>query len=199
MMPDYRHPNSKKKLPGIVMAAVHSHTVQKVARSCESCHGNPKAMGYGIADGKLYGDMSHDWVVDLKTADGRIIPQRYTIQKPKIENFNCDWSRFIDKNGNPLQTVDDHWNLAGPLDHATLSKLDRRGTCLACHQTIPNKDLAVSLMSHVAQYAGIKINTREHESILHKVVLIGAWGQVLFGLVVGFGLFFLLFRVFRKK
>ena len=199
MMPDYKHPESKRKLPGIVMASVHSHTVQKEARSCESCHANAKAMGYGISGGKLYGDMSRDWIVDLKTADGKIIPHRYTVQKPKLENFNSDWSRFIDKNGNPVQTVDDHWNLAGPLDKNALNKLDRRGVCLSCHQTIPDKDLAVSLMGHIAQYAGIKIDKTEHAGILNKLVLIGAWGQITAGLVIGFFIFFFLFRWIKRR
>ncbi len=199
MMPDYKHPESKRKLPGIVMASVHSHTVQKEARSCESCHANAKAMGYGISGGKLYGDMSRDWIVDLKTANGKIIPHRYTVQKPKLENFNSDWSRFIDKNGNPVQTVDDHWNLAGPLDKNALNKLDRRGVCLSCHQTIPDKDLAVSLMGHIAQYAGIKIDKTEHAGILNKLVLIGAWGQITAGLVIGFFIFFFLFRWIKRR
>lgn len=194
MMPDYKHPDSKTKLPGIVMASAHSHTVQKKARSCESCHGNPKSMGYGIDGGNLYNDMSHDWIVDLKTADGKVIPHKYTIQKPKLENFNSDWSRFIDKKGNPVQTVDDHWNLAGPLNHEALAKLDRRGTCLACHQTIPNKDLAVSLMSHVAKYAGVVIDDNEHASILHKTVLLGAWTQVLFGFLMALALVFIVWK-----
>ena len=199
MMPDYKHPGSNRKLPGIVMASVHSHTVQKESRSCESCHANAKAMGYGINAGKLYGDMGKDWVVDLKTADGKIIPHRFTVQKPKLENFNSDWSRFIDKDGNPVQTVDDHWNLAGPLGKEALNKLDRRGVCLSCHKTVPGKDPAVSLIIHVAKYAGIKIDRKEHNEILHKVLLLGAWAQVLGGLIFGLGIFFVLFKIFRKK
>ncbi len=198
-MPDYKHPESKKKLPGIVMASVHSHTVQKKARSCESCHTNPKAMGYGINDGENYEDMSKNWVVDLKTADGKIIPHRYTIQKPKLENFNTDWSRFIDKDGNMLQTVDDHWNLAGPLSRKALNKLDRRGVCLSCHKTIPDKDLAVSFMSHIAKYTGVNINTGEHASILHKTLLISAWGQILLGFIIAFGVFFVIIKYFLKR
>ena len=199
MMPDYKHPASKKKLPGIVMAAVHSHTVQKEARSCESCHANPKAMGYGIEGGTLFGDQTKEWNVGLKTADGKMIPDTYTVQKPKIDNFGIDWSRFVDENGTLLQTVDNHWNLATALSNEQRSKLDRRGVCLSCHQEIPSGDLAVSAMTHIAQMAHVKIDNREHSGIVHKLVLLGAWVQMLLA-VLGVALAaFLFYRLRRKK
>jgi len=199
MMPDYKHPGSKKKLPGIVMAAVHSHTVQKEARSCESCHSNAKAMGYGVEEGKIFGDQTKDWNVGLKTADGRMIPNKYTVQKPKIDNFGIDWSRYVDENGTLLQTVDNHWNLATALSNEQRSKLDRRGVCLSCHQDIPKGDLAISAMAHIAKMANVKIDTHEHKSILHKIVLLGAWTQVLIAAAVGLLFVFLLYRFIQRK
>ncbi len=200
MMPDYKHPKSKKKLPGIVMAAVHSHTVQKKARSCESCHVSAKALGYGIEGGKLYGDMSHDWDVGLKTASGKMIPSKFIVQKPKIENFNQDWSRFIDENGTALQTVDNHWNLAGPLNKKQRDKLDRRGVCLSCHQEIPDKSLAVSAMVHIKQMSGLEIDNAFHKKIVHKTVLIAAWVQILIGLLgLVFGIATVYWYMRRRK
>jgi len=38
----------------IDISPLQPHTIQKKARSCESCHANPKAMGYGISGGDLY-------------------------------------------------------------------------------------------------------------------------------------------------
>ena len=195
-MPDYKHPESDRNLPGIVMASVHSHTVQKRARACESCHANPAAMGYGIEGGNVWSDMGEDFIVDLKTADGRVIPAKYTVQKPKIENFNVDWSRFVDENGTWLQTVDNHWNLAGPLSNEQRAKLDRRGACMACHRTIPDGDPAVSLMHHVADVAGVDIDTAMHNEILNKNIRIGAWTQV-FGGLLALGLLFYLYRRYR--
>ena len=90
-------------------------------------------------------------------------------------------------------------NSRGPLNNKTRSKLDRRGVCLSCHKTIPHQDLAVSLMSHVAKYAGVTIDNKEHQSILSKLMFLGAWGQPLLGIVVGLGLFFLALRIFGKK
>jgi hypothetical protein len=194
-MPDYKHPESGRRLPGIVMASVHSHTVQKEARACESCHANPAAMGYGIEGGRVWGDMGEDFIVDLKTADGKVIPTRYTVQKPKIDNFHGDWSRFVDENGTWLQTVDNHWNLAGPLSNEQRAKLDRRGACLACHQSLPEGSLATSLMHHIAEVSGIKIDTRKHNEMLDKNIRIAAWAQVLGALALLMGGLYL----YRKR
>ena len=197
MMPNYKHPSSKRKLPGIVMAAVHSHTVQKEARSCESCHNNPKAMGYGIENGAMWSNQQNDWNVGLKTADGVMIPSHFTTQKPKIDNFGIDWSRFVDENGTPLQTVDNHWNLAGALSNEQRSKLDRRGVCLSCHQSIPKGNLAVSAMTHIAQMAGVEVDKKEHGAILHKILNLSAWVQVLLPILLILAIF-LLYKARRK-
>ena len=198
-MPDYKHPKSKKKLPGIVMASVHSHTVQKEARSCESCHSNPASMGYGIEGGKVFGDLGKDFTVDLKTGDGRVIPSRYTIQKPKIDNFHVDWSRFVDENGTLLQTVDNHWNLATALSNEQRSKLDRRGVCLSCHKNIPKGNLGVSAMVHIAEMANIKIDKKEHGVILSKILNLSAWVQLIGSVFIGLLLMYSFYRLFLKK
>ena len=198
MMPDYKNPKSKRKLPGIVMASVHSHTVQKEARSCESCHANPKAMGYGIGEGKLFGNQTTDWNVGLKTADGAMIPSHYITQKPKIENFGIDWSRYIDENATPLQTIDNHWNLAKALSKKQLSKLDRRGVCLACHQDIPRGTLGVSAMSHISQMAGIQIDTKKHSDILNKILNISAIAELI-GLVALLLIIIFILKFIKKR
>ena len=145
-------------------------------------------MGYGIGGNKLFGDPSKDLVVDLMTADGKVIPKKIHIQKPGIKNLTFDWSRIIDENATQLVTVGHHWKLSRALNKEELSKLDRRGVCLSCHKTMPDSDLAVSLMVHVAQTAGVKIDNEMHKSILHKNLLLSAWVQVLGAVLIVFGL-----------
>jgi hypothetical protein len=183
--------DNNQEVLAIDMAPVHSHTVQKRARSCESCHTNPKAFGFGIEGGSVFGNPSKDLVVDLMTADGEVIPKRIHIQKPAIKNLNFDWSKILDKNYTQLQTVGHHWSLSRALNEDELSKLDRKGVCLSCHQTIPNKDLAISLLSHIADVANIEINNSTHKTILHKNLLISAWMQILavFSIIIGLGFF----------
>ncbi len=71
------------------------------------------------------------------------------------------------------------------VNRSVLPKLDRRGMCLCCHKSIPNGNLAVSAMTHVAQMAGIKIDNKMHGDILNKLLNLGAWIQVLLPVVVG--------------
>jgi len=119
------------------------------------------------------------------SADKTVLPKRVDEQMPAIPNLKDDLSRFVDENGTQLQTVGDHWRLSQALDNGTRSKLDRRGVCLSCHQEMPSKDLAVSLMVHTAKFAGVKIDNKVHHAILHKTILLSAWVQVLAGLILG--------------
>ncbi|SMC08808.1 cytochrome C [Nitratiruptor tergarcus] len=192
----FKTKDNNQDVLAIDMAPVHSHTVQKEARSCESCHNNPKSMGFGIDDGKVFGDPSKPLIVDLMTADGKVIPKKITIQKPGIKNLHFDWSRIIDENYTQLVTVGHHWSLSRALNQEELSKLDRRGVCMSCHQTIPDKDLAVSLMVHVAHAANIKIDNKMHKNILHKNLLLSAWVQI-GGALVLIGFIYWLIR--RKR
>ena len=181
----------------IDISPVQPHTITKHARSCEECHNNPQAMGYGIGGGEIYEDPSEPYVVDLTDANGHVLSDKAQVQINSIPNLKMDWSRFVDETGKQLQTVGHHFKSSRPLNNEERNKLDRRGVCLACHQSIPDKDLAVSLMSHMAKYANVKIDTKEHSSILHKTVLLSAWIQVLFGVAIILLIVFIIFR--RKK
>lgn len=162
----------------IDISPVHPHTVQKEARKCESCHTNPITMGYGIEEGKIYADPSKPYIVDLTTADGRVIPSIFQKQTNAIPNLKYDWSRFVSETGKQLQTVGHHFTASRPLNNKERAKLDRRGVCISCHQEIPKQNLAVSLLTHIKETTGINIDKEKHNSILHKLLLIGAWAQI---------------------
>jgi hypothetical protein len=180
----------------IDMAAVQPHTISKASRSCESCHTSAKAVGLGIGGGKLNGDPSRDTVVDLMTADGRVLPRKVERQIPGIASLKNDYSRFIDENGTQLQTVGHHWKLSQPLDAEQRSKLERDGMCLSCHQEMPDKDLAVSVIVHTTNMTGIDIDKKRHGTILNKLLLIGAWLQLLVGILIGG---YIIYRLFFKR
>jgi hypothetical protein len=175
----------------IDMSPVQPHTIQKKARSCESCHTNPKAMGFGIANGELYARPDSSYVADHPLASD------VDTQFNAIPNLPMDWSRFIDEDGNQLQTVGHHFSGSRPLNKEELKKLDRRGVCMSCHKSLPDGDPAIDLMSHVAKYADIEIDNKTHQDILKKNVHLAAWVQVL---AVIFGLIFIvwLIRKWRK-
>jgi hypothetical protein len=146
--------------------------------------------------GKLSGDPSRDTIVDLMTADGRVLPTIVDKQIPRIANLRNDYSRFIDENGTQLQTVGHHWTLSQPLDAEQRAKVDRQGMCLSCHKEMPVGDLAVSAMVHATKMAGIEIDKKEHGTILNKLLLIGAWLQLLVGILIGS---YIIYRLFFKR
>jgi hypothetical protein len=176
------------------MAPVQPHTIQKRARTCESCHASDKALGLGIEGGRLNADPSKTTIIDLMSPNRTILPHKTDEQIPAIPNLKHDYSQFIDENGTQLMTVGHHWKLSGPLSKEQRSKLDRRGVCMSCHEDIPSGDLAVSTMVHVAKMTGMRIDTKEHHGITNKLLRIGAWVQVIAVLVVLFVLYKLFFR-----
>lgn len=184
---------------GIDMSPLQPHTIQKEARSCESCHTNPKAMGYGIGEGKIYNDPSKNVVMDLLDANGDPIAEQIDTVFNAIPNLNMDWSRFINDTGKQLQTVGHHFSGSRPLNKEELGKLDRRGVCMSCHKTLPKEDLAADLLSHVAKYGNVTIDKEEHNSILNKSIRISAWFQVLLGVVLGLLLAYLGLKIIKKK
>lgn len=182
----------------IDMSPVQPHTIQKKARTCESCHTNPKAMGYGIEEGRLYFRPDSNIVMDLTAADGQVIASQVDTQFNRIENLEHDWSAIIDEDGNQLQTVGHHFSGSRPLNKEELMRLDRRGVCMSCHQTVPDQSIAIDLLSHVAEYSGVEIDNDKHNQILNKSIRIAAWVQVLL-VLLGIGLFFLVIKRLRKK
>jgi hypothetical protein len=133
------------------------------------------------------------------TAQKRVLPKKIDEQIPAIPNLTHDYSSMLDTNGTQLQTVGNHWKLSQALGNRTRSRLDRRGTCLACHQEMPSEDLAVSLLVHTAKYAGVSNDNKMHKSIVNKSILLSAWVQVLGGLLIGMGMMFWWFRKNRNS
>ena len=184
----------------IDMAPVQPHTISKESRSCESCHASDKAIGLGVGGGKLNKDPSKTTIIDLMRIDGTIIPRQTDEQMPGIPNLKHDYSQFIDENGTQLMTVGHHFKLSQPLDAKQRAKLDRRGMCISCHQSIPEGSLAVSAMTHVAEMAQMEINTKDHADILNKLLHIGAWAQVVVVMFIGLLIMlFVYFKFIRKK
>ena len=189
----------KEGINSIVMSPVQPHTITKASRTCESCHTSLKAQGKGINGGKYFADQSKTTIVDLMSANKKLLAKQVDEQIPAIPNLKHDFSVMIDANGTQVQTVGNHWRLSQALDKKTLSKLDRQGACLSCHQEMPSKDLAVSLMVHAAKFAGLKVDNTMHKSIVTKTVLLSAWVQVLGGLLLGGALVYWIMRRRRGK
>jgi hypothetical protein len=183
----------------IDMAPVQPHTIQKEARSCESCHTSDKALGLGVGGGKLMDNPSKTTIIDLMSADRKILPHKTDEQMPAIPNLKHDYSQFIDQNGTQLMTVGHHFTLSQPLNKAQRDKLDRRGVCLSCHQDIPKGNLAVSAMTHIAQMAELHIDNKEHQGILNKILNMSAIIQIVGTFFIAGVFFYIVYTVFIKK
>ncbi|MBN1197904.1 MAG: hypothetical protein JXA23_01035 [Bacteroidales bacterium] len=183
------------------MAILHPHTVSKQARSCESCHDDPKALGYGIEQGSLMADPSKPYNIDLTSADGTLLPDNSKAQINSIPNLDHDWSRFVSEEGTQLQTVGHHFTGERPLNQDERMRISREGVCSSCHQSIPDKDPAISLLSHVREVAAIPVSNAMHLSLLHRAIIVTAWIEVIAPvLIVSVILFlFLRKRYLRKK
>ncbi len=126
----------------IDMAPVQPHSAQRKARTCESCHNNPKALGLGISGGVFQSRYATPIVEDLMNqATGEIIPRRHQVQIEAIEGLDFDWSTIVDSAGRQVQTVGTHWPLSRALSADERERLTRTGLCMGCHREMTNEEL----------------------------------------------------------
>ncbi len=177
-MPDVEGAGPDGQL-AIDTSPMNPHTMTKTARGCPSCHLSNKALGRGIGAGHLMRPPDKGAIVDLETADKRIIPNDYETQIAAIKFLTTDWSRFVTEEGEQLQTVGHHLKGSRPFNVVEQEHISRRGVCLSCHQEIPTGSLAAGILLHIGEHTGQLPKTpQQHSSLLHKTLLIAAWGQV---------------------
>ncbi len=155
----------QKRTPlALDMAPVQPHSAQRKARTCESCHNNPKAQGYGISGGVFQTRYPVDIVEDLiDQKTGKVIPRNYQIQIPKIEALDFDWSTII-KDGQQVQTVGTHWPLSRALPKEMRDAMDRTGLCMGCHREMTNDEL----WGKVSEKGSL--NDAQHIELMNKML-----------------------------
>ena len=183
----------------IDMSPVQPHTISKESRTCESCHTDTKALGMGISGAKTTASPAPNTFIDLMDAQQNPLPKQMQVQIPGINNLPFDYSKFLDANGTQLQTVGHHFKLSAPLSKEQRDKIDRSGMCFSCHQDIPSGNLAVSALTHMKEMAGIEIDNKMHGGILNKLLNIGAWGQVLAGIIALFVGIFVIYKIRKRR
>ena len=146
------------------MSPVQPHSAQREARTCESCHNNPKAMGYGISRGLFQMRSSEDVIEDLiDQKTGRVIPKNFQIQISKIDKLDFDWSTII-KNGQQVQTVGTHWPLSRALPEEMRTSMDRTALCMGCHMEMSNEEL----WSRVSSEGSLDV--KQHIKLMNKML-----------------------------
>ena len=149
---------------GMDYAAVQPHTVGRQARDCESCHDNPKALGYGIEGGRFMKGGEKGFTIDLKTATGEIIPNQTQIQSQPVPALTHDLSQIVTREGEQLVSVGSHWPLTGPLPDEMRAKMERTGLCMGCHQNMEDEEI----WSKVSTPGWV--NNQQHQDIMNKIL-----------------------------
>jgi hypothetical protein len=148
---------------GMDMAPAQPHTAARAARSCPSCHASPKALGYGIEDGRFQQNDTNI-VIDLKGPDGQVITKKGRVQIPAIPEMDFDWSQVVTRDGKQTHTVGSHWTLSGPLPKEMRDKMERTGVCFGCHQLMGDE----KFWSKVTQPG--YLTDQEHWDLMRKAI-----------------------------
>jgi hypothetical protein len=151
--------------PGLDMAAVQPHTTGRKARSCASCHNNPKTLGYGIEGGR-FTQMNKDRFIDLETATGQVIPANTQVQMPAIPDLKWDLSQIITREGKQLVSVGSHWPLTAPLSQTQRDKMERTQVCVACHKEMSNAQLWNKISTK--QVLNDEMHTQMLNTLIHQ-------------------------------
>jgi hypothetical protein len=152
---------------GMDMAPVQPHSSGRQARRCESCHSNPKAMGYGIEDGRFQARYDEPLYAAMDDADGNLMAENVQIQIQDIPGMNHDWSQIVTRDGEQLQTVGSHWPLSRPLNDEERTRMERTGVCMGCHQNMADETFWTDRI--VVTYGQVASND-EHINTMNQVI-----------------------------
>ncbi len=184
---------------GIDMAPVTPHTTSAEARSCESCHTDPKALGYGINGGKFMHGYNTDKFTDIKDANGESLSENQRPQISRIDGLNMDLSQIVTRNGKQLQTVGHHWPDSGPLTQEQRERVERVGVCIACHQDLPNGDAAMSMITKAGDVLKMTPHgTEEHMNLLNSDINWAARTRILAPFILAL-LFIMAYIIWKQR
>ncbi len=140
---------------GIAMNPAQPHTISGNARTCESCHADPKALGYGI-DGGRFGNLAKAYEGDIPGV-GRTEPQIPAIP------FPYDLSTLVTRQDKQVQTMT--YKHVRPMGPGRRRLVEREGLCIGCHQHYGTPE-----WDALRERVGPARTTREHAEMMDKAV-----------------------------
>ncbi len=153
---------------GLDMAPVQPHTAGRQARTCESCHSNPKTLGYGIEGGRFLKGYDQDRYVELENPDGSVMPENARVTMAAIPDLPMDLSQIVDpETGQQMQTVGSHWPGSGPLSEDQRTRMERTGVCMGCHQNMADEAFWTDQV--IAKFGTVMSND-EHINMMNTVL-----------------------------
>ncbi|MFU8831995.1 MAG: hypothetical protein ACNA7J_07555 [Wenzhouxiangella sp.] len=118
------------------LAPLNPHATSAVARTCESCHSDPKAIGYGYAKSRSAAQVEGDAPMVANQGPGLFgdIPDSERAEPliPAIPDFPWSWEQLVTRSGKQIQNMPLPQDR--PLSDEQRAKAEREGTCIACHQ-----------------------------------------------------------------
>ncbi len=158
------------------LAPLNPHTTSMASRECSDCHGNSVASGYGMNYGIYDAEPEITRYADVVDADGQNVSRFTKAQINAIKQLHGDFMQLIDANGNQMQTIDTHWPTSMPLTVQQRNALNREGTCLACHQDIPDGSIPIRMLGKIAEIANLDFASAEaHAHLLRENNIMISW------------------------
>lgn len=158
------------------LAPLNPHTTSTESRECADCHGNQTAMGYGMEGGKYDAEPQTARYADVVDVNGNNASQFTQAQISAIKDLHGDFMQLINREGKQVQTIDTHWPTSMPLTQAQRDVLSRAGTCLACHQDIPQGSIPIRMLGKIAEMADLSFASEEaHGHLLRENNILISW------------------------
>lgn len=113
---------------------------------------------------------------DVVDVNGKNVSQFTEAQISAIKDLHGDFMQLINSEGKQVQTIDTHWPTSMPLTQAQRDVLSRAGTCLACHQDIPQGSIPIRMLGKIAEVANLSFASEEaHEHLLRENNVLISW------------------------
>ncbi len=157
------------------MAPVQPHANSIPARTCESCHTNPKTIGYGTSNSRSVGKIDGDRPMFQNLAEGLYgdIPGSETAkwQVPKIPDYPYALDQLVTRSGKQVQNmphVEDR-----PLNKEERDKVEREGVCIACHKHYNTDDwdkIRIKLKKDLGLPEGYALTPEQHDKAVEHAL-----------------------------
>ena len=162
------------------LAPLNPHTTSLASRECSDCHGNSIVSGYGMNNGMYDSEPEITRYADVVDSNGQNVSRFTKAQINAIKQLHGDFMQLIDTDGNQVQTIDSHWPTSVPLTEQQRNGLSRQGTCMACHQDIPNGSIPIRMLGKIAEVANLDFASEEaHANLLRENNILISWVKAL--------------------
>ena len=149
------------------LAPSHPHSVSLASRTCEDCHTNPKAIGYGHGNSRSVAKLQGNKPMFQNLAKGVYgdIPNAKTgkWQVPKIEDFPYSLDQLVTRDGKQIQNMP--LPSDRPLNKEERNLVEREGLCIGCHKHYGTKQ-----WNRIIKKYGKATTAKQHEQIVSEAI-----------------------------